>query len=75
LAGVRFRFGVGSGENLNEHVENARLFSLPPELPPIYVSAFGPHSTSLAARYGDGYVNAALDRSAVGRADDRGDNR
>jgi G6PDH family F420-dependent oxidoreductase len=92
----RFRFGVGSGEALNEHilgdhwpeadvrlamleesieiirelwtgrqvsydgnhyvVENARIYTVPDELPPILVSGFGPKSIDLAARIGDGYV-------------------
>ncbi len=90
----RFFFGVGSGENLNEHVlgdrwpefevriemleeavdvirdlwegenyshhgkhydvENAKLYTLPDELPPIVVSAFGPKSARSAADIGDG---------------------
>jgi len=97
----RFRFGVGSGENLNEHVlgdhwpeaderlemleeaievirllwtgeqvshrgrhyrvENARIYTLPDEPPPIYVSGFGPKATDLAARIGDGYCTTAPD--------------
>jgi G6PDH family F420-dependent oxidoreductase len=92
----RFRFGVGSGEALNEHilgdrwpeaevrlemleeavevirllwqggtrshrgeyyeVENARIYSLPDELPPIIVSGFGPKAIALAAAIGDGFV-------------------
>jgi len=90
----RFFFGVGSGENLNEHVlgarwpstdtrlemleeavevirklwdggyvnhsgrhyevENARIYTLPDELPPIVVSAFGPKAAGVAGRIGDG---------------------
>ena len=97
----RFEFGVGTGENLNEHVfgdawpsadvrlemleeaievirllweggtkdhegkhyrvENARIYTLPDETPPILVSGFGPKATRLAARIGDGYVNAVPD--------------
>ncbi len=90
----RFFFGVGSGENLNEHVigarwpsaderlemleeavevirklwdggyvnhhgrhyevENARIYTLPDELPPIIVSAFGTKAAGVAGRIGDG---------------------
>ena len=90
----RFLFGVGSGENLNEHilgdrwpaadirremleeavevirllwqggqqshygrhytVENARLYTLPDEPPPIIVAAGGPKAAELAGRIGDG---------------------
>jgi coenzyme F420-dependent glucose-6-phosphate dehydrogenase len=91
----RFFLGVGSGENLNEHilgdrwpptdvrqemleeavevirllwqggtqshegkhyrVENARIYTLPEELPPIVVAAAGPKAVDLAARVGDGF--------------------
>ena len=92
----RFVFGVGSGENLNEHivgarwpevavrqamleeaidiirllwrggmysyhgayytVENARLYSVPDQPPPLMVAASGPKSGRLAARAGDGLI-------------------
>jgi len=38
------------------HVENARIYSLPEQLPPIHVSAFGPQAAALAARIGDGFM-------------------
>jgi len=93
----RFILGLGSGENLNEHIfgdrwppapvrvemleeevevirtlwkggmqdyygsfytlENAQVFSLPEELPPIYIASEGPISASMAARVGDGFIN------------------
>ncbi|WP_332450680.1 TIGR03557 family F420-dependent LLM class oxidoreductase [Methanoculleus sp.] len=93
----RFSLGLGSGENLNEHVfgdpwpaapiriemleeaievirllwkggmqdhygsfytlENAQIFTLPDELPPIYIASEGPISASLAGRAGDGFIN------------------
>jgi coenzyme F420-dependent glucose-6-phosphate dehydrogenase len=95
----RFSFGVGTGENLNEHilgdrwpgvverqdrleeaievirelwggmltshrgehftVENARIYSLPDELPPLLVAVAGESSVELAARAGDGLVGTA----------------
>lgn len=101
----RFSLGVGSGENLNEHilggrwppadvrlemleeavevmrllweggvkdhygkhytVENAHLYTLPAEPPPILVSGFGPKSTELAGRIGDGYCGVAPDAETV----------
>src|SRR5829696_3306254 len=97
----RFFLGVGSGENLNEHilgdhwpapderlemleeaiavmrllwqggyqthygkhypVKNARLYTLPDEPPPIYVSGFGSKSAQLAGRTGDGYCGVEPD--------------
>ena len=92
--GQRFYFGVGTGENLNEHVvgegwpphrvrlemleeavdvcrqlwsgemvthygefysvENAELFTLPEESPPVCVSAYGDRTATAAAEVGDG---------------------
>ncbi|HWA67028.1 MAG TPA: TIGR03557 family F420-dependent LLM class oxidoreductase [Mycobacteriales bacterium] len=51
-----------SGETVThrgEHytVDAARIFSLPEKEPDILVSGFGPASTALAAKVGDGYIN------------------
>jgi G6PDH family F420-dependent oxidoreductase len=101
MMGGRFSLGVGTGENLNEHVlgdrwpqtnvrlemleeaiavmrllweggtkshhgkhytvENARLYTLPDEPPDVLISGFGPKSTRLAGRIGDGYCHTAPD--------------
>ncbi|MEP6984736.1 MAG: TIGR03557 family F420-dependent LLM class oxidoreductase, partial [Chloroflexota bacterium] len=101
----RFFLGVGTGENLNEHitgekwppydtrtkmleeavevirllwqggsqsyegqyytVENAQVYSLPDELPPIMVAASGEKSGELAARIGDGLITTAPDKEVV----------
>jgi coenzyme F420-dependent glucose-6-phosphate dehydrogenase len=55
-----------SGEQVSHYgphftVENARIYSLPNEPPPIYVSAFGRKSAELAARIGDGLVSTKPD--------------
>lgn len=42
-------------------LENAQVFSLPEEFPPIYIASEGPISASLAARVGDGFINAGSD--------------
>ncbi|HXS33876.1 MAG TPA: TIGR03557 family F420-dependent LLM class oxidoreductase [Solirubrobacterales bacterium] len=95
----RFSLGIGTGENLNEHitgerwpgvverqarleeaieviralwrgdlqshrgehftVENARLYSLPNEPPPLLVAVAGESSVELAARAGDGLIGTA----------------
>jgi G6PDH family F420-dependent oxidoreductase len=95
----RFSLGVGSGENLNEHilggrwpgvverqerlaeaievirglwegklishrgkhftVENARLYSLPAEPPPLLIAVAGESSVELAAQLGDGLIGTA----------------
>lgn len=98
----RFMLGVGSGENLNEHilgnhwpeadvrlemleeavsiirllwqggqqshhgkyytVENARLYTLPNEPPPILVAASGQKSVELAGRIGNGLCATSPDK-------------
>ncbi len=95
----RFFLGVGTGENLNEHivgegfpsyairlemleeavdvirtlwegglqsydglyytVENAQIFSLPDEPPPLFVAAAGSESAETAGRIGDGLISTA----------------
>jgi G6PDH family F420-dependent oxidoreductase len=102
MAPGRFTLGVGSGENLNEHifgarwpevdvrlemlreaidvmrlmwtgervshhgdhytVENARLYTLPDQPPPIVVSGFGPKAIKLAAEIGDGYFGTSPEK-------------
>jgi coenzyme F420-dependent glucose-6-phosphate dehydrogenase len=101
----RFFLGLGTGENLNEHilgtrwpshdvrsemieeaveviralwrgeitnhrgrhytVENACLYTLPEQLPPIYVAASGPAAAELAARISDGVMSTAPDEKVV----------
>ena len=46
-------------------LENARIYSLPDELPPILVSGFGPKAIALAGRIGDGFVTVGPDGGAV----------
>ncbi|MGH2717588.1 MAG: TIGR03557 family F420-dependent LLM class oxidoreductase [Actinomycetota bacterium] len=58
------------GREMSHHgryytVENARLYSCPEDPPPVLISGFGPKSTSLAARAGDGYVTTKSDRESV----------
>jgi G6PDH family F420-dependent oxidoreductase len=57
----------GSQSHFGAHytVEQATVFTLPDEPPPVIVSGFGPHSTDLAARVGDGYLNVQPDAEAV----------
>jgi G6PDH family F420-dependent oxidoreductase len=46
-------------------VENARIYDLPHHLPPIIISGFGPRSTQLAARIGDGFCTTSPAKDAV----------
>lgn len=101
----RFMLGLGSGENLNEHifgsrwpspgqrlemlseaievikklwrggwqnhrgrhyvVENARIFSLPDELPPIYVASASKRSAQLAGQVAQGIISTKPARSTT----------
>jgi G6PDH family F420-dependent oxidoreductase len=101
----RFFLGVGTGENLNEHilgqawpewdvraemleeaveviralwtgevtshrgrhytVQNARLYTLPEELPPIHVAASGPRMAEIAGRIGDGLIATSADNELM----------
>ncbi|HZA23762.1 MAG TPA: TIGR03557 family F420-dependent LLM class oxidoreductase, partial [Dehalococcoidia bacterium] len=108
----RFFLGVGTGENLNEHilgdkwpvirdrlemlaeavevirhlwtgeltshrgkhytVENARIYDLPEDLPPIMVAISGERSTALAAGIGDGLITSSLEPEAVSNFENMG---
>jgi coenzyme F420-dependent glucose-6-phosphate dehydrogenase len=101
----RFLLGLGTGENLNEHVlgdrwpaaderldmleeavevirllweggpqthrgphyrvENARIYDLPDDPPPILIAAKGERAGTLAGRLGDGLVGVAPDRDLI----------
>jgi coenzyme F420-dependent glucose-6-phosphate dehydrogenase len=101
----RFFLGLGSGENLNEHilgnrwpetnvrqemlveaievirmlwegglrshhgkhytVENARLYTLPEDPPPMIVAAAGPQATEMAAKIGDGLFGLIPDPDVI----------
>ncbi|MEV0238221.1 TIGR03557 family F420-dependent LLM class oxidoreductase [Nonomuraea sp. NPDC050786] len=46
-------------------VDNARLYTLPDEPAPIYMSGFGEKSIEVAGRIADGYISTAPDADAV----------
>jgi G6PDH family F420-dependent oxidoreductase len=46
-------------------VENARIYDLPEQPPPVLVSGFGPKAIKLAARIGDGYCTTSPDKDAI----------
>ena len=108
----RFFLGLGSGENLNEHifgthwpepsvrlamleealevirtlwdggmkshrgeyytVENARIYTLPGELPPVYLAASGEKAAELAGREGDGLIGVAPKREIIQKFEESG---
>ncbi len=58
------------GEEISFHgtyyeVQDARIYTLPAESVPIYVSGFGPQATGLAGRIGDGYVTTMPDADLI----------
>jgi len=64
---IRLLWEGGTKDHEGRHytVENARIYTLPEEPPPILVSGFGPKATRLAGRIGDGYMNVAPDEELL----------
>jgi G6PDH family F420-dependent oxidoreductase len=64
---IRLLHQGGSRSHHGEYytVENARIYTLPDEPVPIYVSAFGPKAVELAGRIGDGFVCVMPDADLV----------
>jgi coenzyme F420-dependent glucose-6-phosphate dehydrogenase len=54
-------------------VENAKLYSLPDEPPPIHLAAGGPDAAELAGRIGDGLINFTPDPDIAKRFANEGD--
>jgi G6PDH family F420-dependent oxidoreductase len=59
-----------SGDVVSHHgrhytVDTARIYTLPDEPPPIYMSAFGPKALELAGRVADGFITTSPDRQSV----------
>jgi G6PDH family F420-dependent oxidoreductase len=59
--------GLVSHHGRHYTVENARIYTLPEEPPPILVSGFGPKAVDLAARIGDGYCITMPDAELIER--------
>ncbi|MFN2471217.1 MAG: TIGR03557 family F420-dependent LLM class oxidoreductase [Gaiellaceae bacterium] len=108
----RFFLGLGTGENLNEHVvgagwpapderldmfeeaievikllwqggeetfrgayytvEQARLYTLPPEPPPLAIAAGKPKAAELAGREGDAFIGVAPDAEVIAKFEEAG---
>jgi G6PDH family F420-dependent oxidoreductase len=66
---MRLLWKGGNRSHRGRHytVENARLYTLPDEPPPVLVSGFGPKSIALAARIADGYCATMPEASFVER--------
>lgn len=48
-------------------VDTARIYTMPEEVPPIYLSAFGPKALDLACRVADGLISTMPDADSVTR--------
>jgi G6PDH family F420-dependent oxidoreductase len=57
--------GTKSHEGKHYRVENAQVYSLPDQLPPIVVAASGEKAATLAGRIGDGFWNTAPERDPI----------
>lgn len=58
--------GMHSHRGRHYEVQNARIYDLPDEPPPVVVSGFGPKATKLAARIGDGFATTQPDAEMIG---------
>jgi G6PDH family F420-dependent oxidoreductase len=57
--------GQRSHHGTHYTVENARVYDLPDEPPPVLVSGFGPKAIKLAARIGDGFVTTTPSKEDI----------
>jgi G6PDH family F420-dependent oxidoreductase len=57
--------GVVTRQGKHYRTDTARIYTLPDEPPPVYVSAFGPKALEVAARIGDGYIGTQDDPDLV----------
>lgn len=57
--------GMQSHRGRHYRVENARIYDLPDQTPPILISGFGPKAVSVAGRIGDGFCTVGPDKQAV----------
>jgi G6PDH family F420-dependent oxidoreductase len=66
---IRLLWQGGDRSHHGRHytLENARVYDLPDEPPPILVSGFGPKAITLAAKIGDGFCTTSPDEEAIGR--------
>lgn len=73
---IRELFTGRQVEHYGRHytVENARLYSLPDEPPPILVAGSGPKAVELAARIGDGFIGLAPKPDLVEQFENAGGN-
>jgi G6PDH family F420-dependent oxidoreductase len=64
--------GLKSHHGRHYTVENARIYTLPDELPPLIVAAAGPKATELAGRVGDGFFGLVPDADVIDQFEEAG---
>jgi len=71
---IRLLWRGGNASHRGRHftVENARIFTLPRKLPPIYVAAGGKNMAESAARIGDGLITAGDENVVIKAFDAKG---
>ncbi len=71
---IRLLWQGGNRSHHGPHytVENARLYTLPDPLPPIYLAVGGPRSAELAGRLADGFVGTDTDAGLIAAFDAAG---
>jgi G6PDH family F420-dependent oxidoreductase len=57
--------GMQDHRGIHYELQNARIYDLPDTPPPVLVSGFGPKSTRLAARIGEGYITTSPDKELI----------
>jgi G6PDH family F420-dependent oxidoreductase len=67
-----WRGGLQSYRGRHYLVENARIYTLPAELPPILVAASGPKAARVAAELADGLITTAPDQTVLKAFDEAG---
>jgi coenzyme F420-dependent glucose-6-phosphate dehydrogenase len=65
MQSIGYARGYQSHHGRHYTVEEARIYTLPAEPPPIYVAASKPNAAELAGRVGDGLVSTAPDTELV----------
>ena len=56
---------VVSHDGEHYHVDTARIYTLPDQPPPVYMSAFGPKALEVAGRIADGFITTNPDADSV----------
>ena len=58
--------GMQDHRGIHYEVQNARIYDLPDEPPPILISGFGPKSITLAAEIADGFITTKPEKDDIG---------